>query len=237
MNPPQENAHPTTRPRLLASGLILVSLAFALLVLAFFAALHATPEHLVDSLGHPMGFNDPLSFEHYAIIASHVSLTQMVAHLSAYHWVLLMMHPLALLVVWRAVLRKQLTYFALLQFLLFPLGLLGLPFLIGIPFYALQQQADRETFLDGPIVEALTQPFWLLTLALAIRMLWPHLPSAPAQTVQRDAAPTPKQRPRSKPMAQVQGPAQRLVVQLEAPAQNLVYVLEARRRDLETRGG
>ena len=171
MNPPQENAHPTTRPRLLASGLILLSLAFALLVLAFSAALHATPEHLVDSLGHPMGFNDPLSFEHYAIIASHASLQGTLAHVSAYDAVLLLMHPLALT-----------------QFLLFPLALLGLPFLIGIPVYALLQQADRETFIDGPMVEALMQPFWLLTLPLAIRLLWPHLPSAPARMVKPSVA-------------------------------------------------
>ena len=237
MNPPQENAHPTTRPRLLASGLILLSLAFALLVLAFSAALHATPEHLQGSLGHAMGFNDPLSFEHYAIIASHASLQGTLAHVSLYEGVLLLMHPLALITLWMASQRSHLKTLGLLQFLLFPLGLLGLPFLIGIPFYALQQQADRETFLDGPIVEALTQPFWLLTLALAIRMLWPHLPSAPVQQVQRELARAPKPSPRTKPPAPLQAPTQKLVVQLEAPAQNLVYVLEARRRNLEARGG
>ena len=188
MNPPQENAHPTTRPRLLASGLILLSLAFALLVLAFSAALHATPEHLQGSLGHAMGFNDPLSFEHYAIIASHASLTQMLAHLSAYDAVLLLVHPLALITLWMASQRSHLKTLALTQFLLFPLGLLGLPFLFGIPVYALLQQADRETFIDGPMVEALTQPFWLLTLPLAIRLLWPHLPSAPARMVKPSVA-------------------------------------------------
>lgn len=188
MNPPQENAHPTTRPRLLASGLILLSLAFALLVLAFSAALHATPEHLVDSLGHPMGFNDPLSFEHYAIIASHASLQGTLAHVSAYDAVLLLMHPLALIALWMASQRSHLKTLALTQFLLFPLALLGLPFLIGIPVYALLQQADRETFIDGPMVEALMQPFWLLTLPLAIRLLWPHLPSAPARMVKPSVA-------------------------------------------------
>ena len=237
MKEPQENAHPSTRPRLLASGLILLSLAFALLVLAFFAALHATPAHLQDSLGHAMGFNDPLSFEHYAIIASHASLQGTLAHMDLYEGVLLLMHPLALIALWMASQRSHLKTLGLLQFLLFPLGLLGLPFLIVIPIDALQEQAERETFVDGPIASALTQPVWLLTLALAIRLLWPHLPSAPAQTVKRDAAPAPKPRPRTKPSAQVQAPTQQLVVQLQAPAQNLVYVLEARRRDLEARGG
>ena len=140
--------------------LILASLAFSTLVVAFWAALDATPYDAHDSLGRSMGFNDVFSREHYGIIWRHFSFGGTLAAVGPYEWALLAAHVLAAGLVWKVRNEKHIVRFCLAQVLVFPAGVLGLPFLVLFPPCALFFGADREAYIDIPFVVLLTQASW-----------------------------------------------------------------------------
>jgi hypothetical protein len=107
------------------AGLVLTSALLSVAVIVVLLGIRETPWDSTDSQGRPMGFNDPLSAEHFVIIARHFRAAQFLTLERAYEWLLLAMHPAGaclLLCGRRASLRLVRGFFAV-QAIIFPLGL------------------------------------------------------------------------------------------------------------------
>ena len=72
--------------------LVVASLLVSAAAVISCLGIQATPSETTDSQGRPMGFNDPLSAEHYLIIAQHFRLTQLFKDERWYEWLLFAMH-------------------------------------------------------------------------------------------------------------------------------------------------
>jgi hypothetical protein len=156
----------------------------ALLVLASFTifasavvlrvGIGATPYDTRDSAGRAMGFNDPLSAEHYAIILRNFSPADLLKTEYVYEWVLFAAHIIGgvLLLTPAYVGSRLIRWYFIAQPDLFPLGvpaLLYCPLLIA---GCLTGPMDREGFIDIPFIVAVSHPVWIVTslgIAFAIR--------------------------------------------------------------------
>jgi hypothetical protein len=152
-------------PRIICLGLIALSFAVCSLLVIADAGIRETPYETRDSLGRAMGFNDPLSLEHYAIILSNFRLTTLFTAAYAYAWVLLGMHAVGagLLLRSRHLGKARVRWFFAVQGVVFPLGWFGflaIPLTLG-PI--LTGTFDREGIIDVPFVTLTAQPVWLLT--------------------------------------------------------------------------
>jgi len=136
--------------------------------------LGATPYSTVDSIGRPMGFNDPLGLEHYFIMIRNFDASELLKLKYAYEWLLLAMHPVGavLLFACSRVSVRLLRWFFALQVVVFPFGLpaiLCLPLVFG---GSLVNRMDREGFVDVPFIIMVAHPIWILTslfIAFALR--------------------------------------------------------------------
>src|SRR5436190_956531 len=72
---------------------LLVVVSFLMFAVAFIirVGIEATPYDTTDSAGHTMGFNDPLSPEHYLIILRHFPFAEILHPAYAYEWLLIAM--------------------------------------------------------------------------------------------------------------------------------------------------
>lgn len=157
-----------------------VSLAWSLFVCALDAGIKATPYETTDSRGRAMGFNDPLSAEHFLIILGNFRPHHLLSPEYIYALLLLVAHVLALGLLFRSAREGRLCRAApfWLQSLLFPLGWMGLIVLPVTLSTAVSGRLDREGIIDIPFVLCTAQPVWVLTsvgVAWALRRARPRV--------------------------------------------------------------
>lgn len=156
-------------------GLVILSLAFGLSVVAFRAGLDATPYETTDSAGREMGFNDTFSWEHYGIILQNCSVLGTLDYMGPYEWLLLGCHALAIVLLLRVPDKPWTVGFFLAQPLLFPWGLPGQIVLFAYLWGTVSGTGshDREGFIDIPFIPLIAHSFWLLTAGvIAWRTIW-----------------------------------------------------------------
>lgn len=154
--------------------LVLVSFGFSLVTLIVRHGIGGTPYDAVDSLGRPMGFNDPLNAEHYFIIVQNFKPTKLLQLENVYDTLLLFVHLVGMWLLIRAgeSCSRFTRWFFVSQPLIFPIGFLALPqfpFLMLMPFVG---WLDREAFIDIPFIAFIAHPFWIatsLTIAFFLR--------------------------------------------------------------------
>jgi hypothetical protein len=155
--------------------------SFFMFILGFVlrVGIGATPYDTTDSAGHPMGFNDPLSAEHYLLILQHFRPVELLKAEHAYEWLLLSMQAVGawlLLASPRFSVRVTRWFFAA-QLVIFPLGLLlcyAPPcFLLGLVIDGF----DREGLTDYPFVfsmGAFAHSTWVISsLIIVVAMRGP----------------------------------------------------------------
>ena len=168
-----------------------VNRRLALLVLASFAVfasavvlrvgIGATPYETMDSLGRPMGFNDPLHAEHYGIILRNFNAASLLSREYTYEWVLLGAHlaGACILLSSRAARARLARWFFAAQVLVFPLGV---PAMFLLPFLVagwIAGPMDREGFIDIPFILAVSQPVWVAaSVIIAIGLRTPKAAAA-----------------------------------------------------------
>ena len=179
-------------PRILAASRVLtvVSFAFCLLVVIVDAGIANTPYETTDSAGHRMGFNDPLSLQHWRIIAGNFRIAALLSPPFAYGSFLLCMHALGLWVLLNShrVSVRAFRWFFGLQGALFPLGWIGWIFLPSTLWAVVQGRMDREGIIDVPFIAFTAQPVWIaasLLILAASRIRQTPIPAT------RDIAPGP----------------------------------------------
>ncbi len=136
--------------------------------------LENTPYEIRDSSGRPMGFNDPFSLEHYEIMARHFEWKNLVVADNWYSCILLLSHAIGFVVITKVAKGKAVWtrwYFAG-QWVVFPLGLVALPFFPVIIHSILGGTLDREGVIDPPLlVYALSNPIWCIAASLTFFVL------------------------------------------------------------------
>lgn len=139
--------------------------AFAVVVILRLG-LGATSYTNTDSLGRPMGFNDPLYLEHYLIMISNFQATELLELKYAYEWLLAAAHLFGagLLLAGTRVASRLVRWYFAVQWILFPFGLVAVFFLpllaVGI---VSGRPMDQEGFVDLPFIIMIAHPIWLLT--------------------------------------------------------------------------
>jgi hypothetical protein len=176
MNPEPSVAVPVSNP-IRATGqrrplglvaLVILSLGFGLMAIAFRAGLDATPYETTDSAGREMGFNDVFSSEHYGIILRNCFLLGTLDYMGSYDWLFVGCHALAIvLLLWERDGPWTIAFF-LAQGLVFPWGMPGQIVLVVSLWGALSGTSsyDREAFVDIPYIPLMAHSFWLLTVAV-----------------------------------------------------------------------
>lgn len=159
------------KPALLMIGASFVLCSFFIIVNA---GIWNTPYETTDSLGRRMGFNDPLSWEHFWIILSNFRPQVLLTPAYAYTWLLLAMHGLGAWLIARTdrLSRPRIRWFFALQLLLFPFGWLGfiaLPMMVGWLFNG---TFDRETIIDVPFISITAHTVWIGTAAVLVLASW-----------------------------------------------------------------
>ena len=144
----------------------LVLLSTAILAMAVVLRIGISHVEAPDSMGRPMGFNDPLSAEHHWMMVQNFKPADLFRVERLYDWVLLVMHGIGawLLLSARCSASRITRWFFAVQPILFPLGVLfiWLPFL-WIPSMVMGDFGDREGFVDIPYTAFMSQPIWILT--------------------------------------------------------------------------
>jgi hypothetical protein len=163
------------KQRMILSVLVVISIALCL----FAAALQAGYEHPIqnsDSHGNQLGFNNPLTWELYGVLLKSASLKSVIQMLGWYGAIYLFFHLVAFLFFtinpsikanWAA------KSFFLLQFLIFPVGYLGL---LAFPHYIygfFTGKLDGESLTDFPFpVWCIFQSLWLLISFASGILIW-----------------------------------------------------------------
>lgn len=163
------------RPYAIAASLLVgVSFVVCTVVVITDVGIWNTPYETTHSAGRRMGFNDPLSAEHWGTIFSNFRIQKLLIPAYAYSWLLLAMHGLAAWMLLRvdSLGRPLLRWFFALQGLLFPVGWLGflaLPLMIE---WVLNGTFDREAIIDAPFVVLTAQPIWIATAMTIFALSW-----------------------------------------------------------------
>jgi len=134
--------------------LILVSLSVqagvAILETGYNLAAYATPG---------IGFNEPFTWGTVRIIASYVTLAELLGTLIWYPLLGVVCHVVALVLIWSSRLRRGIRQcFFAIQALMFPLWAIP-PFIAWI-IASLFQVPDGESIQDGPLNVALVSQIW-----------------------------------------------------------------------------
>lgn len=155
----------TKKWRVIFVAMMQFSLVWFLGVVAFRAALEATPADLTDSMGRAMGFNDVFSREHFGFVFERMSISRTLAYLTWYDGVWLAMLLLGLWNVTRLVSLRWMLVYSILQFLLFPFGILGAFGFLWMCYQIVKGFTpvfDRESFIDIPFVAFYGHAPWIL---------------------------------------------------------------------------
>jgi len=153
--------------------LVLLSAMVLLLAIVLRIGIGATSYDTTDSQGRPMGFNDPLTIEHYIIMIRNFDANALFRSEHAYEWLALAMHALGgTLLFYSARLGvRTVRWFFALQPLLFPMaffGALASPFMILGLF---TKGIDRESFVDIPFIWVMAHPVWGTSSILILFLL------------------------------------------------------------------
>ena len=126
--------------------------------------LGATSYDTTDSVGRPMGFNDPLHAEHYVIMLRNFSPTDLLQLEYGYAWILFFAHVVGagMLLSSRRVSARVCRWFFLAQAAVFPIGFLAMPFFPLIVAGFFTGRMDREGFVDIPFIVAVAHPVWVV---------------------------------------------------------------------------
>ena len=121
-----------------------------------------------------MGFNDPLSFEHYKIILKNVSWSSLWNPGHVYDWLLLWMHMagFAVLISRTPLARRLEFWFFIAQPLLFPFAIFGMPMVPLLAQRILAGTLNRKDISNIPFVWCTAHPVWVATslvIALCLR--------------------------------------------------------------------
>lgn len=160
--------------RLASLGLIILSFSLCAFLIIVDAGIGNTPYETSDTLGRKMGFNDPLSPEHYRIIISNFRMGTLLTPVYAYAWILLSMHVLGGWFVWHLerVTSRGFRWFFGLQGLLFPMGWFGFLSLPLTVLFVAQGKLDREGIIDVPFITLTAQPIWIATAMAILAASW-----------------------------------------------------------------
>jgi hypothetical protein len=159
---------PIRHPGLVA--LVVASLTFGLVAVAFYTALEATPYETTDSAGRTMGFNDPFSAGHYEIIVSKVSIGRMLTGIGPYELLLIGAQLTMAVLLWRPARPRWIIGFCALQPAVFFWGVFGLLYLpFDLPTLS---GKDREGFIDMPWVELISHGAWLYVCLVIVIRVW-----------------------------------------------------------------
>ena len=172
------------RIRIAACMLTVVSFVFCLLVVIVDAGIANTPYETTDSTGRRMGFNDPLSLEHFRILVGNFRIAALLTPPFAYESFLLCMHALGLWVLsnFHRVSVRAFRWFFGLQGVLFPLGWIGWIFLPSTLWALVQGRMDREGIIDVPFIAFTAQPVWIAASLAILAASW--IRSAPVDVAQ-----------------------------------------------------
>ena len=134
----------------------------------------ATPYDAVDSVGRPMGFNDRLGAEHYLMMLRNFNPLDFFRYEYRYEWVLGAAHVLGAVVLLSCgpVCRRATRLFFVAQTVVFPFGIVALPFLPSLVLGFITGRMDREGFVDIPFILVISQPVWVVSsivIAIALR--------------------------------------------------------------------
>ena len=145
--------------------LVLVSFMVFAFAVALRVGLGATSYDTTDSVGRPMGFNDPLHGEHYVIMLRNFSPTELLKLEYGYEWILFAAHVLGagILLASGRVGSRVCRWFFLAQAAVFPIGFIALPFFPFIVAGFFTGRMDREGFVDIPFIVAVAHPVWVIT--------------------------------------------------------------------------
>lgn len=178
--PPWITEAMSTRLKIVQLLACLGSLAAVLLCRGIESAIGRVPYDTKDSMGRPMGFNDPFSREHWGILLRTIDWQDYgldVAALdSAYFWLTVVMHLVAAAWILRGDLlrlRAPLVFLGV-QILAFPGGVLGLMVLPPYCVEILSGKLDREGIADVPFLAVTGHTIWLLTCLASVLMLFIH---------------------------------------------------------------
>jgi hypothetical protein len=172
-----------------ALALIAISFTLSTLMLIADVGIWNTSYETTDSAGRRMGFNDPLSMEHYGIILSNFSIQKLLAPAYAYSWLLLIMHLVGagLLLRYEGLDRVPIRVFFALQSLFFPVGWLGFFYLPLVVRWLLNGTFDQEAMTDAPFIALTAQPIWIATSMVIFCASW----TASAQATRPQLSATP----------------------------------------------
>ena len=153
---------------------IIVSFILSILTVILDVGIWNTPYETRDSHGRPMGFNDPLSAEHYGIIVSNFRVQHLFRPVYAYTWALWIMHALGVGLLWRvgSLGASRVRWFFGLQGALFPVGWLGFLTLPLTVDWILTRTFDREAIIDIPFIATTAHPIWIATAMLIFAVSW-----------------------------------------------------------------
>ena len=164
-------------------AIILVSaLAFAGAALLE-AGHNNTPYGTQDSKGHPLGFNDPLTWELCRIMLRNASWAKTWEVTGIYGLAYFIAHVVGLnvlLLTRRKATSKIRERFFLLQLVMFPTGWLGAWVFPWVFFWFLAGKIDGETISDGPTFWWIFQPIWFAVSAAITLHSVRNRASAPA---------------------------------------------------------
>lgn len=170
----------STRLKIVQLLACLGSLTFVLLCRGIESAIRRIPYDTTDSMGRPMGFNDPFSPEHWGILLRTIDGRDYHGGAqtsgSFHFWLLAGMHLVAVgwILCGNAQRLRAPMVFLGVQVLSFPGSLLGL---VVLPLYfveAVRGKFDRESIEDGPLFAWAGQAVWLLTCLASVLMLFIH---------------------------------------------------------------
>ena len=163
-----------------AGALIAFSVLVCVASVVLDVGIHRTPYETTDSAGRGMGFNDPLSSEHFRILLSHFHPAAVLDPAYAYTWCLLGMHGFGvwLLMFSRQVTVKTIRWFFGLQAVLFPFGWIGFLILPLTIHSLVKGTLDREGIIDVPFVAVTAQPVWIAASLVIFAISW-KLPAEP----------------------------------------------------------
>jgi hypothetical protein len=147
-----------------------------------------TPDGTQDSKGHPLGFNDRLTWELCGTMFRNASLETIWEVAGIYGLAYFLAHLAGfsvLLLTRKRATSKTRERFFLLQLLLFPTGWLGALMMFPIVLSFLAGTADGETISDGLPLWWAVQPVWfVVSLVAALHSFWNRWP---VSTPQADA--------------------------------------------------
>ena len=173
--------------------LVIASFVICMTAIVLRVGIGATVYEATDSAGRTMGFNDPLSAEHYRIIVGNFQVMDLLKPEHVYEWILIAAHLAGAGLLLSSWVRPRFTrWFFALQAVVFPIGV---PSVFLLPLFLLEllrgTPMDREGFIDIPFIVFFAHPVWIATsLIIVFALRGPGLGLAGVWTAIREGCRT-----------------------------------------------